>query len=165
MPTHPQVVHFAIALLLTALLTDILSYFLQKEFFNRVTLFLLALGTVAAFAAVQTGQQAEEADEIISGIDAVLDQHENAGEWILRIFGAVLLMRIVLFVLKKEIAVVRLGLTLLMVVGAFFIYQAGLFGGQMVYSWGAGVEPVMEQYQKGAEPDSAPVADSLEVDR
>ncbi len=165
MPTHPQVVHFAIALLLTALLTDILSYFMQREFFKRVTLFLLTLGTIAAFAAVQTGEQAGEAAEIISGIDSVLEQHENAGEWVLRIFGAVLLIRIVLFVLKKEIAVVRLGLTLLMVVGAFFIYQAGLFGGQMVYEWGAGVRPVMEKYEKGAEPDSAPVVDSLKVDR
>jgi len=144
MISHPQIIHFPIALLLLAVITELLSYFWQKEFFRKMTFSLLVVGVITAFFAIQSGEAAVDNLGNIKSIKSLLNQHEQAGEWILRIFGFVLLIKAILLYLKKDIFSVKLFLTLMMMVGLFQIYQVGHFGGILVYEKGVGVQQLFE---------------------
>jgi uncharacterized membrane protein len=142
--SHPQIIHFPIALLSFAVLTELISYFWQKDFFRKMTLVLLVAGVIAAFFAVQSGEAAMESLKDISSIKLLLAQHEDAGEKVLKIFGLVLFLKLTLLYLKKEILSLKIMITLLMLAGLFKIYQAGHFGGILVYEKGVGVEQLLE---------------------
>ena len=144
MISHPQIIHFPIAILTLAVVTELISYFWQKEFFSKMTLTLLLVGGITAFFAVQSGEAAIDNLANIDSIKVLLQQHEQAGEWVLRIFGFVLIIKIVFLYLKKDILSIKLFLTFLMLAGLFQIYQAGHFGGILVYEKGVGVEQLFE---------------------
>ncbi len=148
MLSHPQVVHFPVALLLTAVLFDLLSYFWQKDFFRKVSLVLLGLGVVSAFVAVQTGKNAEEAVEHLPEIKVLLHNHEEAGEMVLYLFGLAFLVQIGTMFIHKAKKIIYILSTLIMLAGAYQIYKAGNFGGTLVYERGAGVKPYMEMLEK-----------------
>ena len=148
MLSHPQVIHFPIALLLTAVLFDLISYLWQKEFFKKASLVLLGLGVLAAFVAVQTGQNAEEAVEHLPDIKALLHNHEEAAEMVLYLFSVAFVLQIGAFFVVKAKKIIYLLSTLIMLAGVVKIYQAGHFGGQMVFERGAGVKPYMESLEK-----------------
>ena len=57
---HPLMVHFPIALLLTAPLADLVAFVLKRPAFYRIGLWNLSLGTLGAGAAVRTGLWAAE---------------------------------------------------------------------------------------------------------
>lgn len=78
--THPQVVHFPIAFLLLVFITEFTSYFWNKDFFSKMSLILLFLGSIGAFAALQSGGNAENEAKLISGIDSVLEKHEETAK-------------------------------------------------------------------------------------
>jgi len=78
--THPQMVHFPISLLITAWIFEIISYFWNKESFSLASLILLVLGTIGAFIAVQTGESAEAAAEVIPGIGELLQRISCPGD-------------------------------------------------------------------------------------
>ncbi len=144
MPEHPQIVHFPIAILSAAVLSDLISYFWQKDFFSKMTIALLVVGVIAAFIAVQSGETALDNLKNINSIKYLLSQHEEAGEKVLKIFGLVLFLKLILLYVKKEILLVKLMLTLVMFAGLFQIYQAGHFGGILVFEKGAGVQQLLE---------------------
>ena len=58
MPPHPQIIHFPIAILTLAVITELISFFWQKEFFSKMTFSLLLVGVITAFFAVQSGEAA-----------------------------------------------------------------------------------------------------------
>ena len=142
---HPQIIHFPIAILTLAVITELISYFWQKEFFGKMTFSLILIGVITAFMAVQSGEAAVDSLNNISPIKPLLHQHEEAGEWVLKIFGFVLILKSILLYLKKEILPIKLCLTLLMLIGFLQIYQAGHFGGILVYEKGIGVKQLFEK--------------------
>jgi len=137
---HPQIVHFPIALLLCAMLSELISYKMQREFWEKVTLFLMGLGVVSALAAVLSGDAAADKVEKAAGIAALISQHRQAALWVLGLFSIIWIIKVVLYHFRIDRLQYRLILTLLMVLGAFQIYQAGHFGGNLVYRHGIGVQ-------------------------
>ncbi|AGK52290.1 DUF2231 domain-containing protein [Bacillus sp. 1NLA3E] len=59
MPLHPLVVHFPIALLLTATLIEIVNLFLKKESVSRMGTVLVFVGVLLGFVSLATGDPAE----------------------------------------------------------------------------------------------------------
>ena len=76
---HPLVVHFPIALILSAFLVDVLALVLKRPHLHRVALWNLCLGTLAAGAAVLTGLQAEGVAKHSFEIWEVMELHEKLG--------------------------------------------------------------------------------------
>ena len=76
---HPLVVHFPIALILSAFLVDVLALVLKRPHLHRVALWNLCLGTLAAGAAVLSGLQAEDVAKHSFEIWQVMELHEKLG--------------------------------------------------------------------------------------
>ncbi|MBI3996435.1 MAG: DUF2231 domain-containing protein [Candidatus Omnitrophica bacterium] len=76
---HPLIVHFPIALLLTAVLLDGLAIILKRPALHRVALWNLCLGTVGAGVAVLTGREAAEVAKHSFEIWKVMEQHQRFG--------------------------------------------------------------------------------------
>ena len=75
---HPAVVHFPIALLMTAAPVAILGAITRKPTWQRVATVCLVLGAAGSFMAVETGEEMEEADYVAS--KALIHEHEEMAE-------------------------------------------------------------------------------------
>ncbi|MEJ2543929.1 MAG: hypothetical protein P8Y99_07660 [Calditrichaceae bacterium] len=142
---HYQVIHFPIALLITALIFELISYFWKKESLELTSLILLILGTIGAFIAMQTGEAAADIAKKISGIGPTLHEHEETAELVAYLYFVITIIKAALMKLKKDVIPWRLFILVGMLVGTLLIFRAGHYGGQLVYEWGAGVKPVLEQ--------------------
>ncbi|HAM41688.1 MAG TPA: hypothetical protein DDX89_08000 [Candidatus Omnitrophica bacterium] len=76
---HPLLVHFPIALLLTAAGLDLLALLLKRPSLHCLALWNLALGTVGAGAAVLSGLQAEDVAKHSFEIWQVMELHQRLG--------------------------------------------------------------------------------------
>ncbi len=80
---HPLLVHFPIALLLIAPVFIIIGIIRKPErgfAFLLAAMLLMALGTMAAFAATSSGEAAGELVAEVPRIEAALDQHEQLAQ-------------------------------------------------------------------------------------
>ena len=75
---HPAVVHFPVALLITAAPMAILGAITRKPTWQRVATVCLVLGAATSFMAVETGEDMEEADYVAS--KALIHEHEEMAE-------------------------------------------------------------------------------------
>jgi uncharacterized membrane protein len=148
MPVHPQAVHFPIALLFLAPVCELIGFFWQRDFFSKMSLFLLLAGTAGLGIAVLTGQNDATALTSLSGIQEILHEHERLALFSLYYYTVLSILKIALTYLKIDHFPWRILVLAGMLVGSFFIYRTALYGGKMVYQWGAGVKPVMESIQK-----------------
>lgn len=133
---HPLIVHFPIALLLSALACDILALVLRREALHRVGLWNLALGTLGAGAAVWTGLQAEEVAKHSFEIFQVMDRHERLGQITLGLAVVTLGWR--LWRRDRFALPARLGVLLLMTLMAASLAYGAHLGGRLVYEFGVG---------------------------
>ena len=136
-PIHPMVVHFPIALLITGVAFEALALWRQSDRLRATSLDLLVVGVLAAGLAVVTGHVAEEAVEHSGIPEEALEIHEKLGFAVFWIFAAVLGFRLaVRWHWIRETYVLSL---LLGIVGVIVLLVASYFGGELVYSLGAGV--------------------------
>ena len=77
---HPQVVHFAIALLIVGVLFRAVSLLGRPAFIGPAAATLLALGTVAIIVAALTGDAAHGPVEQMPGLRPAVMEHEAWGE-------------------------------------------------------------------------------------
>jgi uncharacterized membrane protein len=78
---HPLVVHFPIALLLTAPIFVILGMAIREgRVWSMGALLLMVLGTVGILVAMSTGEAAEEVVQVGGGAEATLERHEELAE-------------------------------------------------------------------------------------
>lgn len=133
---HPMVVHFPIALLLSAVALDLIAFAGKWPQIHRVALWNFCLGTVGAAVAVLTGLQAEKIAKHSFDIWKVMERHEQLGVASL-ILGAL----VVSFRLLKRDALGAKARVLILVVSGILIgtlcYGAHL-GGRLVYEFGVG---------------------------
>lgn len=146
---HPLLVHFPIALLIAALLFDLLGWWRRRDSFTEAALGIQALGVVGVILGVVSGNQAEEAVEHLPGIHEVLERHETLGQVLLWVGLGVVALRVFLLWRRQrgtgtKALMVALSLGLAVLVGV-----TGYYGGRLVYEFGAGVEPVMRQFPPG----------------
>jgi len=159
---HPVVDHFSMALLIVAVLIDLVASTVPNRIWLRYTaLLLMILGAIAAGASYFTGDM--EADRIWNALGQpakdVLHRHAQLGTYLAIAFGVLALWRILiqafgfvagtrpLYLIFALVAIVALG------------YQ-GHLGGVLVFDYGAGTAlmasaPVPSE---AASPESAPTS-------
>lgn len=138
---HPQVVHFAIALLVVGVALRALSLAGRPAFLAPAAITLLVLGTAAVVMAAQTGQAAHGPVEQMPGLRPAVMEHEEWGERARNVFLIVLAVEIAAFALRRSAAatyVVALS-ALVGVAGLVCLYEAGEHGGAIVYNYAGGV--------------------------
>jgi uncharacterized membrane protein len=74
---HPLFVHFPIALWLTSLLYEALSFWRARDDWHRTAIRLLYLGTLGGFAAAATGWLAQSSVPDSGAVQGVLEIHET----------------------------------------------------------------------------------------
>ena len=145
------------ALLLTAVLFDLLAAATRRQSFRQASFWTLVVGAVGGAAAVLSGLQAEEH---ISHGDAghrVMETHELLGFVTLGVFGLLLLWRLV-----RENRMQRGERTvtvLLSVAGAGVLFATSVYGGRLVFDHAAGISTEVlqgELSERGKDHEHAP---------
>src|SRR3989338_1999942 len=132
---HPALVHFPVALFVSALLMEAASFLFKKEFFHRSAIHLYVLACILAPLAVWTGLEEAEQEHLKH---PVVDLHRNlalATLWVSWV-GALSLGVVYKRFLKyfRPIFIIFLSLTVALVT------LAAYNGGRLVYEYGIGVE-------------------------
>jgi uncharacterized membrane protein len=138
---HPQVVHFAIALLIVGVLFRALSWLGRPAFIGPAATALLTLGALAAVVAAYTGDAAHGPVEQMPGLRPAVEGHEFWGEWVRNIFLVVVVAELIALALRNS-AKARYALiasTAIGVLGLGALYEAGEHGGEIVYGYAGGV--------------------------
>ena len=134
-PIHPKLVHFPIALFISALLLEIISLIARKEDWHRCALILYTAAALLTPVVVRTGMW--EVDRIRLS-HPILTSHRLFALWTMWVS---LMPLPVLYLLKRERPgwVIPLFVVLLLAV-AVLVTFAGHYGGTMVYEYGVGTE-------------------------
>jgi len=143
---HPALVHFPIALLMTAAIFDAACLvFRGSLWLDRAATALLILGGVGLGAAYLTGQRAVElADPITGTAQGILAEHKDLALLTIGAATAALLFKLLVtwlgrFDLRVQIGIFRL-VALILVFGTVFLLGLTAYhGGQLVYDHGIGV--------------------------
>lgn len=149
MPTlaqlHPQVVHFAVALLLLGVLFRAISLSGKLKFTDHAAAALLILGTIAALVSVKSGDAAHGPVERIPGARPIVIEHEEAAELTHDVFVAVALLELIalgMALSPKTAGKIRLGThaasALVGVWGGWTLYKTAELGGEIVYKYAGG---------------------------
>ena len=133
---HPLVVHFPIALLTTAVLLELAAFIVMRPALHRVALWNLALGTLAAGAAVFSGLRAEEVAKHSFDIEHVMELHERLG--IATLIGGTLITAFRLLKRDQRSRGARWFVLVLMLVMLGTLTYGAHLGGRLVYEFGVG---------------------------
>ena len=144
---HPLIVHFPIALLLVAPILVLLGMFLRKQSRGLfiAALILMALGTIATYVAVATGEAAGELAERTAGVAAVLEGHQELAETTRLIFTALtIIFAAILFaplLFKRRLGhrsslVLSLAFLLFYSAGSLVLINVAHQGGRLVHEFG-----------------------------
>jgi len=141
---HPEVVHFAIALLFVGVAFRAVSLLTKDRigFVGPMAFTLLTLGMLAAVAAAFTGDAAHGPVEAMPGLRPIVTEHEEWGERARNIFVIVFLIELAGLLLSRNPVRMRYALiasTLVGMIGLGVLYEAGEHGGEIVYDHAGGV--------------------------
>ncbi|HVB82977.1 MAG TPA: DUF2231 domain-containing protein [Candidatus Binataceae bacterium] len=140
---HPAVDHFTVALLIVAVVTDLVaSLFSTRLWLRYAALALMILGTAAAWGSNLTGGW--EAHRVWDAVKAAggpaydtLRRHAELGEWLPWAFLVLAVWRIGVQ-LFGFMAGTRWLYLLVAVIAALVLSYQGYLGGKMVYDYGVG---------------------------
>lgn len=141
---HPQVVHFAIALLLVGVAFRLISLSGRLTFTKHSAAVLLLLGTLAAAVAVQSGVDAHGPVERIPGVRNAVIEHEELGEQTRNVFFIVVaaeLLALGLAAGAKTAGFAKFAYVASAIVGSYgsyVLYEAAEHGGALVYEYAGG---------------------------
>lgn len=148
MPTlaqiHPQVIHFAIALLFLGVAFRVVSLTGKLAFTRHAATVLLLLGTVATLVSVSSGEAAHGPVERIPGARPIVVEHEEAAELTHDMFVAVAMLELIalaLAVSPKTASKARwahVASALIGIWGATTLYRTAELGGEIVYKHAGG---------------------------
>jgi uncharacterized membrane protein len=138
---HPQVVHFAIALLIVGVFFRALAWLGRPAFVSPAAAALLTLGTLAAIAAAYTGEAAHGPIERMPGVRPAVEAHEEWGERARNIFIVVFVAEVLALAMRKspKARYALMASTAVGLVGLGALYEAGEHGGEIVYAYAGGV--------------------------
>jgi uncharacterized membrane protein len=144
---HPMLVHFPIAIILLAVLMDLLNFFVSDQWWDDLkSTILYSIGAVTGIATYYTGTLAADSVFLPSGAQSVLNEHADWALWTVWFFGIYALLRIVLHWYQKiDQKTIRIGLFVIALPGVFFLYETGDHGAEMVFGYGAGTGQLIQQ--------------------
>jgi uncharacterized membrane protein len=141
--SHPQVVHFAVALVFVGVAFRLLALTRRVAFANLAAATLVMAGTIACFAAVHTGTLAHGPVERIPGARQAVVDHEEWGERTRNLFVIISmfeLMALVLASYQHRLAyIVSVGSAVAGLGGLVAMYETAQHGGELVYAYAGGV--------------------------
>jgi len=140
---HPQVVHFAIALLIVGVLFRLIALTGKLAFTSQAATTLILMGTLASVVAVRSGTDAHGPVERVPGARGAVQEHE---EWGIRARNAFLLVSAVelaaLLLSRRKPEPARMAAMTAAVLGlggCVVLYEAGEHGGELVYNYAGGI--------------------------
>lgn len=140
---HPQIVHFAVALLVIGVVFRLVWFSGRLAFTGPAATALVVMGTVATVLAVQSGTDAHGPVERVPGMRAAVVEHEEWGIRARNIFLGVAALELIALALAARKAqaarVFAMGAAAIGVVGLGAIYEAGEHGGELVYNHAGGI--------------------------
>ncbi|HLR91340.1 MAG TPA: DUF2231 domain-containing protein [Balneolaceae bacterium] len=143
---HPIVVHFPIALLVVALLLDLIRIVKREHTgLNLAVQILYGLGTLGLIVSFITGRQATETVEVAGQAFSVLASHENWAFATMIFFIVFFGLRFAVYWfqldMRKSISFVSV---LLGLIGLELVAITGDRGGELVFGHGVGVTAIQE---------------------
>jgi uncharacterized membrane protein len=136
---HAMIVHFPIALVLVAFVSELAGLILNRKFYQQASLYLLVLAALGAIAAFLTGDAAGDGMDGGS-LQQALEVHKQAATFTLWITIAAAGSKIGLVLLKKKIRWLKAAAFVLLLAAAGGVAFTGYLGGQLVFKHAAGVE-------------------------
>lgn len=144
-PLHPAVVHFPIALAMTALLFEVLGRGRRLRRLADGGPVLLLLAAVGAVAAVLTGKAAHDAAVVPAGARALLESHEQLGQRAMWVLIALAVVRLVLAARGWYDGWRAWGFVALLAAAAGLVGYNGHLGGRLVFDHGVGTTPSLSR--------------------
>jgi uncharacterized membrane protein len=125
------------ALLLTAVLFDLMALVTRKQSFRQVSFWTIVFGAIGGAAAVISGLQAEEHIDHGEAVHRVMGTHEQLGLITLGVFGVLALWRIVR---EKRMGFRERSLVLLLSLGGVgVLFATANLGGRLVFEHAAAI--------------------------
>ncbi len=144
---HPLIVHFPIALLLSAPVLVFLALVVRSQYraFAVSALVIMALGCISAFVAAASGDAAGQVAERSEEINQVISEHEELAEAVCTVFSVLtVLFAALIFLpgllrrpLSPKISVVATSVFLIVyLVAGLLVANTGHLGGRLVHQYG-----------------------------
>ena len=141
-PVHPVVTHFPMALLPVSLVGDLLGVWTESSFWWGFSFYTLTIGLLMSIIALITGM-----------IDFMAIPQNGAAE---RVAMRHMMIMITAIIMYSASFFTRFGVEIpsgwrlissvsLSLLGLIFLLVGGWFGGQLVYRYAAGSEPIIEK--------------------
>jgi len=145
-PVHPVITHFPMALLPVSLLGDLIGFLTKASFWWSFSYYTLAIGLIMSIPALITGM-----------IDFMTISSKGATERVAMLHMTIMLTAIIMYTASFFI---RFGVEIpsgwrsissvfLSILGLIFLLIGGWFGGQLVYRYAVGSEPIIEKQDSG----------------
>jgi uncharacterized membrane protein len=139
---HPMLVHFPIALIVTAVVCDLLGLVSKKRIFADSGTIATAGALIGAATAVLSGLIAEETVWHTPAAGEILETHETMGFVFL---GLIVFLALLRLAFRNKLSGRLAWLTLVIgVFGSIIVIFTAYLGGEMVYYHGAGVKAAEE---------------------
>lgn len=138
---HPQIVHFAMALLLVGVAFRIISLIGRPAWISPAAATLLLIGTGAAVFAVISGDDAHGPVERVPGVREAVIEHEEWGEKTRNIFLWVVVLEVIGMAAagQRWRRGVHAASALVGLYGGYALYETGEHGGDLVYNYAGGI--------------------------
>jgi uncharacterized membrane protein len=134
---HAVLNDLPVALLLTAVLLDLLAVATKRQSFRQVGAWTMLVGTIGGAVAVLSGLEAEDHISHGDAVHRVMETHEQLGLITLGVFGVLTLWRIVR---ERRMGARERSLSLVVsIVGVGFLVATGVYGGKLVFEHAAGI--------------------------
>ena len=137
---HPMLVHFPIALLIVGLLADIAGVLSKREFYTRMGMILLVLGTAGLIAAYFSGHQAAEGLMETGPLSMAVESHEEAALLTVWLMVATTMVRLALVVTRRYKGLIQVIPLAIFILGVGSMARTGYYGGELVIKHAAGVQ-------------------------
>ncbi|NJK36955.1 MAG: DUF2231 domain-containing protein [Oscillatoriales cyanobacterium RM2_1_1] len=145
---HPIVVHFVIAMVLFAVLCDVIGYFTRNPRLYEVSWWNLSFATVSIFVAIIFGQLEAGLAQPYDAVESTLNLHTIIGWSLSGIIAALTAWRYIIRFndMNQQLTLPYLGVELLLIGLVFFqVY----LGDELVWVYGLHSVPVVEAIRDG----------------
>lgn len=138
---HPMLVHFPIAIFITALLFDFVKLFWNKDWLHIVVTALFGFAALMALITYLSGKQAIDIVSIPMRAELTASNHADWGLYTLLYFSLFAVLRTFLFWKKLDRKrMVAIALFCGSLAGAALIGKTADLGGKLVYKYGVGIQ-------------------------
>ncbi|MTI88492.1 MAG: hypothetical protein FH748_11035 [Balneolaceae bacterium] len=144
---HPMLVHFPIALLISAVVTNLISFFVPEKWWDETKNSILYIaGALSAIAVYYSGKAAADSIFLPTEAQGILSEHADFAFWTIWFFVLYAALRIAFHWFKlmdKQSFKIVAFITVLP--GLFLLFETAEHGGEMVFGYGAGTGQLLQQ--------------------